>query len=144
VGRMTTHTSRGTSETAARLDAIGLAVDDMARSLAFYRQLGVDVPAEADQQPHAEATLPGGLRLLWDTVEGVRAFDPDYEATSGNRVGLAFRLDTPAEVDATYERLVSLGYSGRKEPWDAPWGQRYALVADPDGNGVDLFSPLGT
>jgi catechol 2,3-dioxygenase-like lactoylglutathione lyase family enzyme len=144
VGRMTTHTSRGTSETAARLDAIGLAVDDMARSLAFYRQLGVDVPAEADQQPHAEATLPGGLRLLWDTVEGVRAFDPDYEATSGNRVGLAFRLDTPADVDATYQRLVSQGYTGRKEPWDAPWGQRYALVADPDGNGVDLFSPLGT
>jgi catechol 2,3-dioxygenase-like lactoylglutathione lyase family enzyme len=144
VGGMTTRTSRGTSETTARLDAIGLAVDDMARSLAFYRQLGVDVPAEADQQPHAEATLPGGLRLLWDTVEGVRAFDPDYEAISGSRVGLAFRLDTPADVDATYQRLVSQGYTGRKEPWDAPWGQRYALVADPDGNGVDLFSPLGT
>jgi uncharacterized glyoxalase superfamily protein PhnB len=142
VGRMTTHTSRGTSETAARLDAIGLAVDDMARSLAFYRQLGVDVPAEADQQPHAEATLPGGLRLLWDTVEGVRAFDPDYEAISGSRVGLAFRLDTPADVDATYQRLVSLGYTGHKEPWDAVWGQRYAQVHDPDGNGVDLFSPL--
>jgi uncharacterized glyoxalase superfamily protein PhnB len=45
-------------------------------------------------------------------------------------------------VDAAYERLVSLGYDGHKEPWDAPWGQRYALMRDPDGNGVDLFCPL--
>jgi uncharacterized glyoxalase superfamily protein PhnB len=28
------------------------------------------------------------------------------------------------------------------EPWDAFWGQRYAVVHDPDGNGVDLFCPL--
>jgi catechol 2,3-dioxygenase-like lactoylglutathione lyase family enzyme len=30
----------------------------------------------------------------------------------------------------------------RKEPYDAFWGQRYANVADPDGNAVDLFAPL--
>ncbi len=27
--------------------------------------------------------------------------------------------------------------------WDAFWGQRYAILHDPDGNGVDLFAPLG-
>jgi catechol 2,3-dioxygenase-like lactoylglutathione lyase family enzyme len=126
----------------ARFDAIGLAVDDMATSLAFYRELGIEIPDDADEQHHAEATLPGGLRLLWDTVENIRSFAPDHDVTPGGRMGLAFRLDTPAELDATYERLVSLGYTSRKEPWDAVWGQRYALMVDPDGNGVDLFSPL--
>lgn len=127
----------------ARLDAIGLVVNDMARSLAFYRRLGLDIPADADQQPHAEAVLPGGMRLMFDPVETVRSFDPDWQPPSGGqRFGLAFRLATPAEVDAAYKEMVDLGYEGHKAPWDAAWGQRYATLKDPDGNGVDLFSPL--
>jgi uncharacterized glyoxalase superfamily protein PhnB len=55
---------------------------------------------------------------------------------------LAFRLATPDDVDATYDKLVAAGYDGHKAPWNAFWGQRYALVRDPDGNGVDLYSPL--
>lgn len=34
------------------------------------------------------------------------------------------------------------GYRGHKEPWDAFWGQRYAIVNDPDGNHISLFAPL--
>jgi catechol 2,3-dioxygenase-like lactoylglutathione lyase family enzyme len=127
----------------AQLDLIGIVVEDMGRALAFYRELGLDVPEDADGQPHVEATLPGGLRLAWDTEETIRSFEPNWQPPSGGqRIGLAFRLDDPAGVDAAYERLVSLGYDGHKEPWDAPWGQRYALVRDADGNAVDLFCPL--
>jgi catechol 2,3-dioxygenase-like lactoylglutathione lyase family enzyme len=126
------------------LDAIGLVVDDMARSLAFYRHLGFDLPAEADGQPHAETTTPGGLRLLWDTVDTIRSFDPDWQpGTGGHRFALAFDCATPAGVDAVYDKLVSLGYPGHRAPWDAVWGQRYATVHDPDGNAVDLFAPNG-
>jgi catechol 2,3-dioxygenase-like lactoylglutathione lyase family enzyme len=127
----------------AKLDAIGVVVEDMERALAFYRELGLDIPEDANEQPHVEATLPGGMRLAWDTQETVRSFDPAWQpATGGPQIALAFRLDGPADVDAAYKRLVSLGYDGHKEPWDAPWGQRYALVHDPDGNSVDLFAPL--
>jgi catechol 2,3-dioxygenase-like lactoylglutathione lyase family enzyme len=125
----------------AQLDLIGLVVEDTARSLAFYRQLGLEVPAEADGEPHVEVTLAGGLRLAWDTVETIRSFDPEWQpAQGGPRVALAFRFDTPAEVDAAYEQLAS-EYGGHKAPWDAFWGQRYAIVHDPDGNSVDLFAP---
>jgi catechol 2,3-dioxygenase-like lactoylglutathione lyase family enzyme len=130
-------------EMKARLDMIGIVVEDMGRSLAFYRELGLELPDDADGQPHVEATLPGGMRFALDTEETIRSFDPSWQAPSGGvRIGLAFLLDSPADVDAAYERLVSLGYDGHKEPWDAPWGQRYALMRDPDGNGVDLFCPL--
>lgn len=129
----------------ARLDLIGLVVQDMARSLAFYRHLGLDLPADADEEPHVEVTLPGGLRLAWDTVETIRSFDPDWTPPSGgHRIGLAFRLDTATGVDRAYEEIVSLGYEGHKEPWDAFWGQRYAIVHDPDGNSIDLFAPSDT
>lgn len=124
------------------LDLVGIVVDDMAASLAFYRHLGLEVPPDAADQPHVEVTVAGGLRLAWDTVETVRTFDPDYPAATGSRVSLAFKLPSPADVDATYERLVAAGYAGHRAPWDAFWGQRYALVHDPDGNTVDLFAPL--
>jgi catechol 2,3-dioxygenase-like lactoylglutathione lyase family enzyme len=127
----------------ARLDVVGLVVKDMARSLAFYRRLGLEAPPEADREPHVEIGLPGGLRLALDTEETIRSFDPDWAPpSSGHRMSLAFRLDTPAGVDRLYDELVALGYEGHKTPWDAFWGQRYAEVLDPDGNMVDLFAPL--
>ncbi|MEU9703912.1 VOC family protein [Streptomyces sp. NPDC047981] len=124
-----------------RLDVIGLVVSDMAASLAFYRRLGLDVPADADTQPHVEAALPGGMRIAWDTEEVIRSFDPEWSRPEGgDRIGLAFRCDAPAEVDATFEALVAAGYRGHLKPWDAVWGQRYAVVLDPDGCGVSLFA----
>lgn len=127
----------------AQFDATGVIVADMARSLAFYRELGVDLPPEADAQPHVEAQLPGGLRLLFDTEDTIRSFDPEWQPPPEglHRLELAFKLDTPAEVDDLYGTLTSRGYHGHKPPWDAFWGQRYAIVHDPDGNAVSLFSP---
>jgi catechol 2,3-dioxygenase-like lactoylglutathione lyase family enzyme len=116
----------------------------MARSLAFYRRLGLDVPAAADTEDHVEVALPGGLKLAFDTVATVRSFDPSWSPPSGSpRTGLAFACDSPAEVDKVYGELVAAGYVGHKEPWDAFWGMRYAVLHDPDGNSVDLFCPTG-
>ena len=126
-------------------NVVGLVVADMAASLAFYRRLGLDIPAAADAEPHVDVELPGGLRLTFDTADVIRSFDPDWSPPSGGPgISLAFRCAGPAEVDATYTALVDAGYVGHKPPWDAFWGQRYALVHDPDGNGIDLFAPLPT
>ncbi|MFD3541566.1 VOC family protein [Streptomyces sp. NPDC058662] len=125
-----------------RLDMIGMVVSDMAASLAFYRRLGLDVPAGAEQQPHVEAVLPGGLRIAWDTEEVIRSFDPGWTPPAGEgRRDLAFLCGSPAEVDALYAELTAAGHPGHLEPWDAFWGQRYAVVLDPDGCGVSLFAP---
>ena len=71
------------------------------------------------------------------------AIDPDWTPPQGGTpTGLAFVCDGPAEVDALYAELTAAGYAGEKPPWDAFWGQRYAVVQDPDGHGVDLFAPL--
>ncbi|MFI5638410.1 VOC family protein [Streptomyces goshikiensis] len=130
-----------TPRTTPRLDMIGLVVSDMAASLAFYRRLGVDVPAGAESEPHVEASLPGGLRIGWDTEEVVRSFDPSWvRPAGGGRVGLAFLCASPAEVDAVYTELTGAGHTGHLAPWDAFWGQRYAVVLDPDGCEVSLFA----
>ena len=125
-----------------RLDLIGLIVEDMAASLAFYRRLGLDIPASVDQEGHVEVPLPGGMRMAWDTIEVVRSFDPTWQRPAGgHRIGLAFRCFRPLDVDNLYATLTKAGYHGHLPPWDAFWGQRYAVVHDPDGNPVDLFAP---
>jgi len=123
------------------LNVVGVVVADMAAALAFYRRLGLEFGSEQDAEPHVEVTLPGGLRLAFDTVETMRSFDPDWEpATGGARMSLAFRCADPAEVDRIHAELVGAGYASHLDPFDAFWGQRYATVHDPDGNPVDLFA----
>lgn len=127
-----------------RFDLIGLVVSDLAASLAFYRRLGLEFPAGSESAPHIEAALPGGLRLALDTEDTVRSFHPDWRPPAGGgRIGLAFHCGTPAGVDAVHEDLTGAGYASELKPFDAPWAQRYAVVLDPDGNGIDLFAPLG-
>jgi uncharacterized glyoxalase superfamily protein PhnB len=122
--------------------AIELVVSDMATTLAFYRRLGLDIPPEADTQPHVDADL-GGLRIMWDLEDTVRSFDPGWtRPTGGHSVALAFSCDSPAQVDAAYAELTGAGCTGHLPPWDAFWGMRYAVVHDPDGVTVDLFAPL--
>jgi uncharacterized glyoxalase superfamily protein PhnB len=122
-----------------QLDAIGIVSADLERSRAFYRLLGVEI-AEGDD--HVEATLPNGMRLMFDTESVIGSFRPDWQRETGNQIALAFACSTPAEVDETYARVVDAGFHGEKEPWDAFWGQRYAQLQDPDGVGVDLFAAL--
>jgi catechol 2,3-dioxygenase-like lactoylglutathione lyase family enzyme len=122
---------------------VELVVADMPAALTFYRRLGLDIPAEADTQPHVDVEF-GGTRLAFDTRETMTSFDSSWTPPSGgHRVALAFAAESPAEVDGAYAELTAAGVEGHLEPWDAPWGMRYAVVHDPDGNPVDLFALLG-
>jgi uncharacterized glyoxalase superfamily protein PhnB len=123
-------------------DMVGIVVADMGRALAFYRALGLEIAGGQDDEPFAEVTTPNGYRLSWNTEAMVREIDPDWTPPTGHaRVSLAFKCDSPADVDSTYEKLVGSGMgTGSKAPWDACWGQRYAVVHDPDGNALDLFA----
>ena len=123
----------------AQLNAIGIVASDMARSIAFYRLLGVDLP-ETRGEGHLEAALPSGLRLMLDSEETIRSFRPDWQRAAGNQLALAFECASPAEVDEVYARVVEAGFRGEREPFDAFWGQRYASVLDPDGVPVDLYA----
>ena len=122
-----------------QLDVFGIVVSDMARSVAFYRLLGLEFPDGAEDEQHVEAPLPGGMRYTLDTEDVMRGFDPGWKRPSnGHAVGGAFRCGSPDEVDQVYRQLLAAGATVHKEPWDAFWGQRYAQVIDPDDNAVDL------
>ncbi len=124
------------------LDAIGIVVCDLARAIHFYSLLGLDFGEVDPNEDHVEATLPSGLRIMLDSEKLVKSFKPDWVQPQGQRIGLCFHCDSPAGVDAKFAEITGAGYEAKLAPWDAFWGQRYAQVADPDGNCVDLFAPL--
>ena len=122
------------------LTAIGVVASDLARSVAFYRLLGVQLPDASEG--HIEATLPSGTRFMLDSEDVVRSFRPDWTREVGNQLALAFECTSAGEVDEVYEAARTAGFDAEKEPWDAFWGQRYAQLRDPDGVPVDLFAWL--
>jgi uncharacterized glyoxalase superfamily protein PhnB len=122
---------------------IEMVPSDLHRSLEFYRLLGLAVP-DSDE-PHVEVELPGGNKLAFDTEDVIAGMHPGWSApTSAGRLAIAFGLGSPAGVDALFTRLTDAGHPGVLPPFDAPWGQRYASLTDPDGTTVDLFAALNS
>lgn len=121
---------------------IDIVVADMATALAFYRKLGLPVPEIEGDEPQVQVATPGGATLGFVTEALVKQHNPHWVQPAGQRVTFACRCDSPEEVDAVYARMTAGGEGGRQEPWDAFWGQRYAMLADPDGNRVDLFAAI--
>jgi catechol 2,3-dioxygenase-like lactoylglutathione lyase family enzyme len=123
------------------LNAVGIVVADMAASQRFYRALGLDVPDAPDEQ-HLSIESPNGVRLMLDTEEIARSFLSGWERGAGDQLSLAFECASAAEVDEVHLRVVGAGFVSEREPWDAYWGQRYAVLRDPDGVRVNLYAPL--
>lgn len=119
-----------------RLDALGLIAADLAATQAFYERLGCEFGPGPE---HVEADL-GGFRLMIDRADFLRELG-SLSGPIGPRPGfaLAVRLDSAQEVDDLYAELRS---EDAVAPFDAPWGQRYATVHDPDGTAVDLYAWL--
>lgn len=123
------------------LDAIGIVSEDLAKSLMFYRLLGLAFEKMGGGD-HYETKTPSGVRLMLDSVAIARSLEPTFQKKQGNGISLCFKQPSAAEVDRLYAAITGAGFKGIKAPWDAVWGQRYACVADPDGQQVDLFAAL--
>lgn len=106
-----------------------VATSDMERALAFYRDAMGAVPNyqfPADGEPQFVA-----LALGPSTVGLARS---DKPVTAANdRISLWVYV---SDCDVAVERLRAAGARIVAEPAEQPWGERIAIVADPDGNHV--------
>jgi uncharacterized glyoxalase superfamily protein PhnB len=132
------------SDTPPDLHMLNVVVGDMAASVEFYRRLGVPPPENGDPSgAHVQLRLPSGFSLELDTADSARLWHAGWRADPDTaRVVLGFALASREAVDERYRDLTAAGYAGRQPPFDAFWGARYAIVADPDGNDVGLMSPI--
>jgi uncharacterized glyoxalase superfamily protein PhnB len=126
------------------LHMLNVVVGDMAASVDFYRRLGVAADEDVDASGvHVELRMPGGFSLELDSADSARVWHAGWRADPGSvGVVIGFALPSRDGVDQRYAELTGAGYVGRQPPFDAFWGARYAIVADPDGNDVGLMSPI--
>jgi catechol 2,3-dioxygenase-like lactoylglutathione lyase family enzyme len=128
-----------------RLDQVNLVVHDVKASRGFYARLGLnfgDVPdpvwdAHHLSARHGDATP---LDVDLDSVTFAAKWNRGWSGGSGAILG--FKVDSRDEVDALVASLASDGVTVQQAPYDAFWGARYAVISDPDGNGVGIMSPI--
>ena len=112
-----------------------LLIEDLPRSLAFYRRLGVVFPDDSDTRTDIQVPIGDDHQLVL-TTQFVRN-DPDRQpASGGSRILLEFFVDGNDAVDAKFRELTGVGYHGRREPWLTSFGAYMCMVDDPDGNTV--------
>jgi catechol 2,3-dioxygenase-like lactoylglutathione lyase family enzyme len=129
----------------AVFDQVNLVVKDMARTLAFYRRLGVEIPESGVWKTpsgihHVSIGGAGEVDMEFDSQALARRYNRGYEAERG-RVLLGFSLPSREAVDELFDELITHEHQALQPPYDAFWGARYAIVEDPDGNPVGLMSP---
>ena len=118
-----------------RFTMVVLLVDDLARSVAFYRRLGVAFPDDVDRRTDVVVDMGGGHNIVWSTTFARN--DPDRRPPSGgSRIELEFFVDSNAAVDALWSELTAAGHAGRRPPFTTDFGAYMCLVDDPDGNTV--------
>jgi catechol 2,3-dioxygenase-like lactoylglutathione lyase family enzyme len=112
------------------ISAITLATHDMAHAVAFYEALGFVVkfggPSARFTSFHAGT---GHLNLTQIPAERNWSW-------WGRAI---FYVD---DVDALHLRAVSADLSPVFAPRDAPWGERYFHIIDPDGHELSFARPL--
>jgi predicted lactoylglutathione lyase len=118
-----------------RFTMVVLLVEDLARSLAFYRRLGIEFPEGSDERSDVGVDIGDGRTIIWTTTFGGN--DPNRIAPSGgSRIMLEFFVDDYAAVDSTFAELVEAGYHVVREPFVTSFEAYMCLVDDPDGNTV--------
>jgi catechol 2,3-dioxygenase-like lactoylglutathione lyase family enzyme len=125
-----------------RLALVIVAVEDLPRSLAFYRDITAwPVPVETPE--YAELASPNGFRLgLYDRRSFGRNIKRVPEPIAGPVATTELYLFVD-DVDAHVTRAREAGARMLDEPSPRPWGDRVGYVADPDGYVVAFARAIG-
>ena len=134
---------------ALELYMVGLIVQDMGKSLEFYRRLGLEIPEGSEQKTHVEIKMGSGLTFFLDSRPA--RWDPSFvnsaesghtEAADGYPTVFEFYLKMRAAVEAKYAELTTFGYQSQRAPYATTFGMCFAMVKDPDGNTILLSGDL--
>ena len=113
------------------ISAITLATADMSRSVRFYEALGFERLYGGEEAEFTSYRVGDGFLNL-----GAREGAVDV-------AGWGRPIFYVADVDAMYEIALSAGFTPEFAPRDAPWGERYFHLLDPDGHELSFARPLG-
>jgi catechol 2,3-dioxygenase-like lactoylglutathione lyase family enzyme len=115
---------------------------EIERLEAFYRDV-LQLEPRRPRDTYREFQTGNAALSLWslEDLEQITRRAANDERSTGS-VMLELQVDN---VDAEYERLrnlVHLRIEFELEPTTLPWGNRSIYFRDPDGNLINLFTPV--
>jgi catechol 2,3-dioxygenase-like lactoylglutathione lyase family enzyme len=120
------------------LVSIRVITDDVTRLADFYARV-TGLPPRWASAEFAELVSPAGTLAIASTATVALFGAGAARAADNHSVIIEFRVD---DVDREYEKLRAFPVEVVQEPTTMPWGNRSLLVRDPDGNLVNLFTPV--
>ncbi|MFD4406270.1 VOC family protein [Nocardia sp. NPDC058499] len=121
-----------------KLVSTRLITDDIQRMVEFYQHVtGID--ATWATPDFAEIVTPAGTLAIGST-RTVALFAAGSAHPADNHTAIIEFL--VPDVDADYRRLREMVENFVNEPTTMPWGNRSLLLRDPDGNLINLFTPV--
>ena len=124
--------------TPMNLVSIRVITNDVARMAEFYQRV-TGMPVAWSTPDFAELHTPAGTLAIGST-RTVALFGEGSAQPADNHTAIIEFL--VADVDADYERIRQVATEFVNEPTTMPWGNRSLLLRDPDGNLVNLFTPV--
>lgn len=121
-----------------KLDMIGLNVHDMKKTVGFYELIGLNVTYGTYTDDYVEIGNES-IRISLNSKEMLGNLKGENIANTPDKCELAFLCDNKDEVDYKIEILRNNDIEILLEPFDAPWGQYYAMVKDLDGYIISFF-----
>lgn len=120
------------------LVSIRLITADVAVLAEFYERV-TGMSIQFSTPDFAELTTPAGTLAIGSTRTVALFGEGSARAADNHSAIIEFLVD---DVDAEYVRLQGLDTEFVNAPTTLPWGNRSLLLRDPDGNLVNLFTPV--
>lgn len=124
----------------ARTLGVSLTVKDLARSIAWYRDIAafvVDETWERDGRMVGASLKAGDVEMLLNQDDGAKGWD----RVKGE--GFSMMLTTTMDIDRYAADIKSRGGVLETEPADMPWGARVFRLKDPDGFKLVISKEIG-
>ncbi len=125
-----------------RFDMIGLFVSDLKQMAGFYRDvIGLDIDWDG-QGPYAEFRHEGIRFAMFERalLPELLGLQPSYPSGINGTFELAINVGAPENVDTTFRKLVESGATPIYAPRNEPWKMRSSMIADPEGNLIEIGS----
>lgn len=125
-----------------KFDMIGLFVGDLQTMVTFYRDVLGIACVWNGEGPAAEFDHEGIRFMMFERamLPELIGQEPTYPSGLNGSFELAINVGAKEQVDSTYQRLLDAGAQSIYPPRDEPWKMRSAMIADPEGNLIEIGS----